>query len=138
MFMFMGICFLQVQRSRSQYWLLLHIKELSEREPLMDFDCMLVGSPVGKEEENSSITSEEHSLQNIMVFQLGSFKTYRLYVPPEVILKKGNSIKCNIVRIDEKSQLADYLFVPSGFDSKLLPRAVLNINNNNDSKISKN
>ena len=132
-----------MQRSRSQYWLLLHVKELSELDPLMEFDCMTLGSSIGKEEDNSSITSEEHSLQNVMVFQLGSFKTYKLYVPPEIVLKKGDTIKCNILRIDEKSQLADYLFVPVGFDIKSLPSAVLNINNNknnnnSDSKISEN
>ena len=78
-----------MQRSRSQYWLLLHVKELSELDPLIEFDCMTLGSSIVKEEDNSSTTSEEHSLQNVMVFQLGSFKTYKLYVPPEIVLKKG-------------------------------------------------
>ena len=89
----------------------------------------------GKDEGSSPFLSKERSLQDVMVFQLGTFKTYSLYVPVEIKTKKGDMIKCNILKIDDKAQLADYIFVPSGLNLKSIPKDILNINNDDDNNI---
>lgn len=136
-----------MQKSRGQYWLLLYVKQIAELEPKMEFDCMIMGSNVekdqeeekekgkGKDEGSSPFLSRERSLQDVMVFQLGTFKTYSLYVPVEIKTKKGDMIKCNILKIDDKAQLADYIFVPSGLNLKSIPKDILNINNDDDNNI---
>jgi hypothetical protein len=136
----------------------MYVKDLTLNTPKTEFICSVIGStdsgththargtwtsdgPISsqartstqniKPKEKDKERQKDITLTDVMVCQLGSFGTYKMYLPNGRTAVTGEDIKCYIHKINDKENLADYLFLPIQYESTEIPSELLKNKNNN-------
>ena len=146
---------MQVTRARAQYWLHEHVQDLAVSEPKTEFLCSVIGHTEtgghvhahgqwvteGRTPTQTSTSSPAMvkpkvvtptpTLTDVMVYRLGSFNTYKMYLPQGIVASVGEDIKCFIHRISDKDNIGDYIFLPVQFDSTSIPTELFRNKNSN-------
>jgi hypothetical protein len=134
------------------------VKDLALNTPKTEFTCSVIGSTdTGththshgtwtsdgrtpsqtqsstqnmKPKEKDVETQKDITLTDVMVYQLGSFGTYKMYLPNGMTAVAGDDIKCYIHKINDKETIADYLFLPTQYESTEIPSELLKSKNSN-------
>ena len=99
-----------------------------DRDPILEFDGVVLGLTSERDRDPEiapsapALDGGEGCLYDVAIEQLGTFRPHRMFVPPSMEVRRGMSVRCNMVEIGKKNSFDDFLFVPLGFDATLAPQ----------------
>ena len=137
----------------------MYVKELALYIPKTEFLCSVIGSTDSgththahgtwtsegrtqtqtlstqnnkpKETDKGKDRQTDITLTDVMVYRLGSFGTYKMYLPHGATAMVGEDIKCYIHKINDKENVADYIFMPIQYGLTDIPSNLLKNKNSN-------